>query len=142
VPIPLAPVTFFVSIGLLFLARQEYVKASLEGYPEGLRVKLGFAMAACLGNVFATIAEFALLAVAFYITLTSPMLDEAAKQSFTEVSPGITNTEINIETFNQNITNNIEHQKEFEKETTVSDNSLLELATKILDRQSPNSAKK
>ena len=89
-------------MGLLFLARQEYVKASLEGYPEGLRVKLGFTMAACLGNVFATIAEFALLAVAFYITLTSPMLDEVARQSFAEISPGVNNVEINIETFNQN----------------------------------------
>ena len=102
VPIPLAPVTFFVSAGLLMLSKQEYDKAGLEGYPEGLRIKLGFTMAACLGNILGTIMMLGLVVIAFYIVLSSPMPDLSSQ------SQSIRN-QINIENFNQ--TNNYNQLK-------------------------------
>lgn len=97
VPIPLAPVTFFVSAGLLIMSKQEYDRVSLEGHPDGLRIKLGITMAACLGNILGTIMMFLLVVIAFYIVLSNPFPDIQTDSSTVR-------NQINIENFNQ--TNN------------------------------------
>lgn len=104
IPIPLAPITFFVSAGLLVLSRENYVTVIQEGQAEVLRVKLGLTMAICLGNILATLLMATLIGVAFYIVLSNP-------QPFRDFStPPLRSenattesrrAEINIETFNQ-----------------------------------------
>lgn len=72
IPIPLAPLTFCISAGVLVLAREYYARMIYEGQAEAFRVKLIFTMAICLGNMLATVMLMAVLAFAFYITFHNP----------------------------------------------------------------------
>jgi len=71
-PVPLAPLTFCISAGVLVLAREYYSRVIYEGQAEALRVKLVFTMAICLGNMLATIMWITFFAFAFYVMLSDP----------------------------------------------------------------------
>lgn len=71
-PVPLAPLTFCISAGVLVLAREYYSRVIYEGQGEAFRVKLVFTMAICLGNMLATIMLITFLAFAFYVMLSDP----------------------------------------------------------------------